>query len=93
MDLSALTVQQLRYLVAVDRLRSFRDAASACHVSQPALSMQVKRLEEILGVPIFDRSRQPVVSQTPREPRKLLAGPPPGEKIGGPLENRRLRAA
>jgi LysR family hydrogen peroxide-inducible transcriptional activator len=61
MDLSALTVQQLRYLVAVDRLRSFRDAASACHVSQPALSMQVKRLEEILGVPIFDRSRQPVV--------------------------------
>ena len=61
MDLSALTIQQLRYLVAVDRHRSFRDAAVVCHVSQPALSMQIKRLEEILGVCIFDRSRQPIV--------------------------------
>jgi LysR family hydrogen peroxide-inducible transcriptional activator len=61
MDLSALTVQQLRYLVAVERHRSFRDAALACHVSQPALSMQIKRLEEILGICVFDRSRQPIV--------------------------------
>jgi LysR family hydrogen peroxide-inducible transcriptional activator len=60
MDLSALTVQQLRYLVAVERHRSFRNAALATHVSQPALSMQIKRLEEILDVRIFDRSRQPV---------------------------------
>ncbi len=61
MDLSALTIQQLRYLLAVDRHRSFRDAALECHVSQPALSMQIKRLEEILGVHVFDRSRQPTV--------------------------------
>jgi LysR family hydrogen peroxide-inducible transcriptional activator len=60
MDLSSLTIQQLRYLVAVDRHRSFRNAALASHVSQPALSMQVKRLEEVLGVRIFDRSKQPV---------------------------------
>ena len=61
MDLSALTLQQLRYLVALERHRNFRDAADAAHVSQPALSMQVKRLEEVLGVSVFDRSRQPVV--------------------------------
>jgi LysR family hydrogen peroxide-inducible transcriptional activator len=60
MDLSALTIQQLRYLVALERHRSFRNAALASHVSQPALSMQIKRLEEILDVRIFDRSKQPV---------------------------------
>jgi len=61
MNLSALTVQQLRYLVALDDLRNFRDAAAACHVSQPALSTQVKKVEELLGLYIFDRSRQPIV--------------------------------
>jgi len=61
MNLSALTVQQLRYLVAVDDLRNFRDAAATCHVTQPALSSQVKKAEELLGSPIFDRSRQPIV--------------------------------
>jgi len=61
MNLSALTVQQLRYLVAVDDLRNFREAATTCHVSQPALSTQVKKAEELLGLPIFDRSRQPIV--------------------------------
>ncbi len=60
MDLSSLTIQQLRYLVAVERNRSFRNAALASHVSQPALSMQIKRLEEVLGVRIFDRSKQPI---------------------------------
>jgi len=60
MDLSALTIQQLRYIVAVDRHRSFRDAARACHVSQPALSAQIKKVEEMLSFHIFDRSRQPV---------------------------------
>jgi LysR family hydrogen peroxide-inducible transcriptional activator len=59
-DLSSLTIQQLRYLVAVERHRSFRNAALASHVSQPALSMQIKRLEEVLGVRVFDRSKQPV---------------------------------
>lgn len=61
MDLSSLTVQQLRYLAAVEHHRSFRDAARACHVTQPALSTQVKRVEEILGLPLFDRTRHPVV--------------------------------
>jgi LysR family hydrogen peroxide-inducible transcriptional activator len=61
MNLSALTVQQLRYLVAIDKLRSFRDAATSCHVTQPALSAQVKKVEDLLGVCIFDRSRQPIM--------------------------------
>lgn len=64
-DLSALTIQQLRYLSAVERHRSFREAALACHVSQPALSMQIKRVEDLLGVCVFDRSRQPVVVTEP----------------------------
>lgn len=61
MDLSNVTLTQLRYLVAVDRHRSFRAAAEHCHVSQPALSMQIGKLEEMLGLTLFDRSRQPVV--------------------------------
>ncbi len=71
MNLSALTVQQLRYLIALDRHRNFGDAAMACHVSQPALSSQVKKVEELLGVRIFDRSRQPILP-TERGTRVLL---------------------
>lgn len=62
-----MTLAQLRYLVAVDAHRSFREAAMHSHVSQPALSMQVKKLEEALGVRVFDRTRQPVVPTTEGE--------------------------
>lgn len=62
MDLSAVTIQQLRYLVAVEHHRSFREAATACSVSQPALSAQVKKVEDLLGFSVFDRSRQPIVT-------------------------------
>jgi LysR family hydrogen peroxide-inducible transcriptional activator len=61
MNLSALTIQQLRYVVAVDRHRSFREAAAACCVSQPALSTQLKKVEEMFGTTLFDRARQPIV--------------------------------
>ena len=60
LDLSALTLTQLRYLDAVERLRSFRLAADHCRVTQPALSMQVQKLEELLGFSLFDRSLSPV---------------------------------
>jgi LysR family hydrogen peroxide-inducible transcriptional activator len=60
-NLSTLTLQQLRYVVAVDRYRSFGDAARACGVSQPALSAQIKKVEAVMGVAIFDRERLPVV--------------------------------
>ncbi len=56
-----MTLVQLEYIVAVDTYRSFVAAAEKCFVTQPTLSMQVQKLEESLGVKIFDRSRQPVV--------------------------------
>lgn len=54
------TLTQLTYAVAVDRHRNFRKAAKACFVTQPTLSMQLQKLEDALGVVLFDRSRKPV---------------------------------
>lgn len=59
-----MTFVQLEYLVAVDTHRHFAKAAAACFVTQPTLSMQVLKLEQELGVRIFDRSKQPVVTTT-----------------------------
>lgn len=56
-----MTLVQLEYIVAVDEHRHFASAAEACFVTQPTLSMQIHKLEEQLGVLIFDRSKQPVV--------------------------------
>jgi LysR family hydrogen peroxide-inducible transcriptional activator len=56
-----MTLVQLEYIVAVDTYRSFVGAAEKCFVTQPTLSMQVQKLEEMLSVKIFDRSKQPVV--------------------------------
>lgn len=57
----AVTLTQLRYIVAVDTHGHFSKAATACHVTQPTLSMQLHKLERALGVTLFDRSRMPVV--------------------------------
>jgi LysR family transcriptional regulator, hydrogen peroxide-inducible genes activator len=51
---------QLEYIIAVDNHRHFFTAAEKCFVTQATLSMMIKKLEEELGVKIFDRSRQPV---------------------------------
>lgn len=59
-----MTITQLEYIVAVDTYRSFVMAAEKCFVTQPTLSMQVQKLEDTLGVKLFDRSKQPV---TPTE--------------------------
>jgi len=56
-----ITLIQLEYLVAVDTYRHFVTAAEKCFVTQPTLSMQLKKLEDELGVILFDRSKQPVV--------------------------------
>ncbi|BAV08826.1 LysR family transcriptional regulator, hydrogen peroxide-inducible genes activator [Filimonas lacunae] len=56
-----MTFTQLEYIVAVDMYRHFADAAQHCFVTQPTLSMQIHKLEEELGVKIFDRSKQPVL--------------------------------
>ena len=57
-----MTFIQLEYLVAVDTHRHFAKAAAACFVTQPTLSMQLLKLEQELGIRIFDRSKQPVVT-------------------------------
>ena len=55
-----MNLSELRYVVAVAQERNFRRAAERCFVSQPALSTAVQKLEEELGVQIFERSRSEV---------------------------------
>ncbi len=64
-----MTLQQLEYLLAVDQHRHFAEAARQCHVTQPTLSTMIQKLEEELGVKVFDRSRKPVI---PTEDGKKL---------------------
>lgn len=56
-----MTLTQLEYIVAIDTYRHFVLAADKCFVTQPTLSMQIQKLEEELGVKIFDRTKQPVI--------------------------------
>ncbi len=56
-----MTLTQLEYLAALDTHRHFAGAAGQCFVTQPTLSMQILKLEEELGVKIFDRTKQPVI--------------------------------
>src|ERR1700722_17014713 len=63
------TLSQLEYIVTVERLRHFGRAAEACHVSQPSLSMQIQKVEEEMGLIIFDRLKKPV---EPTEKGKLF---------------------
>ena len=56
-----MNLQQLEYIIAIDKYRHFVKAAEACFVTQATLSMMIKKLEEELEVKIFDRSKQPVV--------------------------------
>jgi LysR family hydrogen peroxide-inducible transcriptional activator len=51
----AMTLTELRYIVAVARERHFGRAAEACFVSQPTLSVAVRKLEEEIGIPLFER--------------------------------------
>lgn len=55
-----MTLQQMEYVLAVDRFRHFAKAAEHCRVTQPTLSAMIQKLEEELGTKIFDRGQQPV---------------------------------
>jgi LysR family hydrogen peroxide-inducible transcriptional activator len=55
-----MNIQQLEYIIAVDKFRHFVKAAEACFVTQPTLSMMIQKMEEELGVRIFDRSKYPI---------------------------------
>lgn len=56
-----MTIVQLEYLLAVANCGSFSLAAEHCFVTQPSLSMQIKSLEEELGVILLDRTKKPVI--------------------------------
>lgn len=55
-----MTLQQIEYIVAVDRYRHFAKAAESCGVSQSTLSSLIQKLESELDITIFDRNHHPV---------------------------------
>lgn len=55
-----MTLQQLRYIIAIDEYRHFRKAAEACGLTQSTLSLMVKKMEEELDVLLFDRNAHPI---------------------------------
>ena len=57
-----MTLQQLEYILALNRLGNFAKAADYCDVTQPTLSSMIQKLENELGIKIFDRRRQPIVT-------------------------------
>ena len=73
-----MTLQQLEYILAVDRYRHFGRAAEACNVTQPTLSAMIGKLEEELNAKLFDRNRQPICptpvgEQVLRQAKEVLA--------------------
>lgn len=62
-----MNLQQLRYVVAVNRFRNFAKAAESCNVSQPTLSAMLQKLEEELDIRIFERSNKSVTPTTAGE--------------------------
>ncbi|MDZ7747716.1 MAG: LysR substrate-binding domain-containing protein [Halofilum sp. (in: g-proteobacteria)] len=73
-----MTLTELRYIVAVARERHFGRAANACHVSQPTLSVAVRKLEAELGVTLFERGKSeigitPVGQRLVEQARRVLA--------------------
>ena len=55
-----ITIQQMNYILALNDLRHFQRASEQCFVTQPTLSMQIKKAEDDLGFQIFDRSTNPL---------------------------------
>ncbi len=55
-----MTIQQLEYIVALNKFRHFVTASKECGVTQPTLSMMIQKLENELDVSIFDRSKHPI---------------------------------
>ena len=57
-----MNIRDMKYLIAVSKYQHFGKAAEACFVSQPALSMQIHKLEETLGVKLFERTNKSVMT-------------------------------
>ena len=60
LSMMAMTLQQLKYIIAIDDYRHFGKAAEYCGLTQSTLSLMVKKLEEELDVKIFDRDTYPI---------------------------------
>jgi len=89
-----MTLQDLRYLVALVDHGHFGRAAAACSISQPTLSMQIKKLEEQLGVTLFERTNRsvrvtPVAEEIVGRARQILTDVEAiisvGRSVSGPL--------
>ena len=55
-----LTLKQFRYFSALAKYRHFAQAANACAITQPALSMQLRELEEMLGCALIEKGARPL---------------------------------
>jgi LysR family hydrogen peroxide-inducible transcriptional activator len=78
MNVAALSLRDLEYVVAVTEERHFGRAAERCNVSQPSLSAQIRRLEEALGLTLFERTSRRVLptargDAVARQARAVLA--------------------
>ncbi|TDR89165.1 LysR substrate-binding domain-containing protein [Enterovirga rhinocerotis] len=78
MNIAGLSLRDLEYVVAIDDERHFGRAAQRCNVSQPALSAQVRKLEEALGLALFERTSRKVLPTrsgevVTRHARRVLA--------------------
>lgn len=77
-----LTLRQLEILEAVDRCGSFSRASSELHLSQPAVSMQIKQLDGVLGLPLFEHMGKHIrLTEAGRETLRT------GQAIGSALAN------
>ena len=68
-----MTLQQLEYVIALDDHRHFVKAAEKCYVTQPTLTIQVKKLEDEIGIVLFDRKKNPLKTTAAGEPFILKA--------------------
>ncbi len=73
-----MNIRDLEYLVALDEVKSFRKASERCHVTQPTLSGQLRKFEDLLGVQLVERARQglmltPAGREVTRRARLILS--------------------
>ena len=57
-----MNIQQLEYIIALDRYKNFTKASESCFITQATMSTMIRRLEEELGVTIFDRKASPILT-------------------------------
>ncbi len=62
-----MNIRDFEYLIAVDELKSFSKASQKCFISQPALSQQIKKIENQLGFNIFERDKKYIITTTKGE--------------------------